>query len=56
MPNVPLEKTKAGAVEDYRRPYLLDTKDKVAWANNLRHSFGFIKKWKLGDHCPYRPR
>lgn len=34
-------------------PWLLDTLDKVTWANG--HRDPDMSAWKLGDHCPYRP-
>lgn len=34
------------------KPYLLDTKDKVRWANKIDAAG---RRWKLGDHCLYRP-
>lgn len=36
---------------DYERPVLLDTLEKVDWANRIEGR----AKWRLGDHCPYQP-
>ena len=38
----------------WERPYLLDTPEKVSWANERRGEL-LNRKWKLGDHCFYRP-
>lgn len=39
---------------NWRRPYLLDSRIKVRWANAhlVRLNGG---KWRLYDHCPWRP-
>ncbi len=36
----------------YESPYLLDTPEKVEWANE-HVKFGHL--WRLGDSCSHRP-
>lgn len=40
---------------DYLNPMLLDTPDKVVWANAIERERCLPVYWRLGDHCPYRP-
>ena len=43
-------------VECWDKPYILDTKDKVVWANRMRAKTGsVIAKWVIGDNCWYKP-
>jgi len=42
--------SSAAAIPSYIQPYLLDTAEKVRWANT--HVAG---SWRLGDHCHHRP-
>ena len=41
----------------YARPWLLNTKEKVSFANKIREKIGGelmnSGPWKLGDHCWY---
>lgn len=41
----------------FREPWLLDTQEKVAWANDIAPECRgwMVRTWKLGDHCWYRP-
>lgn len=43
---------------DFRKPYLLDTEQKVEWANRLLSHMSMTERaqWRLGDHCWYQPR
>jgi hypothetical protein len=38
----------------HREPYLLDTQDKVQWANEVAGT-ALLRPWRVGDHCNYRP-
>jgi len=46
-----------GIKMSHSRPWLLDTKVKVTFANKIREEIGgdLLKQapWKLGDHCWY---
>lgn len=47
-----IDGTQDDPVECYAEPWLLDTNEKVEWANK-RVLFG--RTWRLGDHCSHRP-
>ena len=48
------EVTKPKYKHDYSNPRILDTFEKVAWADEIERSRGSDFRWRLGDHCHWR--
>lgn len=50
-PEIPCRLCAGAPVRETRRPFLLDTREKVAWARMCEPDRDF----RLGDHCMFSP-